>query len=381
VNDLHTVTVSVRGLGPVRVTTPAPRPVWVELAQRDEGAPATQLPQWLDCLITATGGSDASRLCETADGRRIVVPAVSVRALGRDLTTRAWPPGWGYGGALTDDGELRPDDARLALSGLGRPPVLWSALVPPPWRSPVYEQVAPAGVRRTRHHVHVVDLTGGPAAVWSRLKHASRTAIRKAERSGLEITAGTSPAELNAFAELYHRSQRRWAAQRGQPAPLARMLNRHRDRARQVAAVACAMPEACTVWVARMEGRPVAANIVLLHGRQAMGWLSAMDDDLARRTQGTYLLHWRTFVEAWERGATCFDLGESEPGSAVALHKSRLGAVPREYSSYTLDPVRVHALGDVVRRTGINLLARRACRSTAPQPPASARPGAGPEAG
>lgn len=380
-SDLHTVTVSVRGLGPVRVTTPAPRPVWAELARRDAEAPATQLPQWMDCLITATGGSDASRLCETTDGRRIVVPAMSNRVLGQDLTTRAWPPGWGYGGALTDDGALRPDDARLALSGLGRPPVLWSALVPPPWRGQVYEQVAPAGVRRTRHQVHVVDLTGGPAAVWNRLKHASRTAIRKAERFGLEITAGTSPAELDAFAELYHRSQRRWAAQRGQPALLARVLNRHRDRTRQVAAVASTMPCACSVWVAWAEGRPVAANVVLLHGRQAMGWLSAMDDDLARRTQGTYLLHWRTFVDAWERGATRFDLGESEPGSAVSRHKSQLGAVPREYTSYTLDPVRVQALGDVVRRTGISLLARRACRSTAPQPPATARPGAGPEVG
>jgi CelD/BcsL family acetyltransferase involved in cellulose biosynthesis len=365
----------------VEVTTPAPRSAWGELAATDPGTQPTQLPQWFDCVVTAVGGVDASRLYRTVAGRHVLVPAIGTptgvpaigtQAPGLDLVTRGWPHGWGYGGALTSDGELHPDDARLALSGAGRPVALWSTLVPSPWRGRDYERVAPASVRRTGFQTHVLDLDGGPDAVWSRFRHASRTAVRKAERAGLEITSG-GPEQVAAFGQLYAECERRWATARGQPETLARVLARRRDRIGHVALVASALPGTCTLWVARLDGRPVAANVVLTHGEHALGWLSAMDADLARRTQGTYLLHWRVLVDACERGARFFNLGESDPGSEVARHKARLGAIPLDYAAYTRDPLRLTAAGDALRRAGVSLLAwrarRRAQQRTRRRPP------------
>jgi CelD/BcsL family acetyltransferase involved in cellulose biosynthesis len=347
-------------LGRVEVVTPAPRDVWSELVAADPDAQPTQLPQWLDCVVAAGGGADASRLYRIGSGRQVLVPAVAAGLPGTDLVVQGWPHGWGYGGALIQDGLLRPDEARLALAGTGRAAALWSTLVPSPWRWRTYEQVAPVTLSRTRLQTQVVDLDGGADAVWSRFRHAARTAVRKAERAGLEITRGTGPEQLTAFGQLYRGSERRWAADRGQPELLGRVLARYRDRVRHVELVARTLPEVCSVWVARLDGRPVAANVVLTYGAHALGWLSAMDADLSRLTQGTYLLHWRTFVDACQRGARFFNLGESEPGSPVARHKAQFGGVPLEYAAYTRDPFRLTATGQALRRTGVSLLARRA---------------------
>ncbi|HET9656846.1 MAG TPA: GNAT family N-acetyltransferase [Kineosporiaceae bacterium] len=351
---------TVPRLGRVEVVTPAPRDVWTALAAADPGAQPTQLPQWLDCVVASGGGTDASRLLRLGDGRQILVPAVAAGLPGTEWVVRGWPHGWGYGGALTCDGVLRPDDARLVLARPRRPGTLWSTLTPSPWHGEVYEQVAPSMLGRTRVQTQVVDLDGGADAVWSRFRHAGRTSVRKAERAGLEITCGTGPEQLAAFGQLYRASERRWAADRGQPEPLARVLSRYRDRVRHVELVVRALPEVCTLWVARHEGRAVAANVVLIHGAHALGWLSGTDPELSRRTQGSSLLHWRTFVDAAERGARFFDLGESEPGSAVARYKAQFGAFPLEYTTYTRDPFRLLGAGRALRGAGVSVLARRA---------------------
>jgi hypothetical protein len=109
------------------------------------------------------------------------------------------------------------------------------------------------------------------------------------------------------------------------------------DEFRQVAAVAAALGEGCVVWSAHHEGRPVAVNVVLQHGRHALGWLSAMDTALARETLATYVLHVRSLEAAAAEGVRWFHMGESDPGSAPEKFKAYFGARPVDYEALRLE--------------------------------------------
>lgn len=328
-------------LAGVRVTSPAPRAAW-RAALADPLAVATQTPEWLDCLCRETGRVDASRLYELPDGRRLVLPLVARRVAGVTVTEESYPYGWGYGGVVTADGPVTEADARTVLADLRRRPVARAAVVPQSLAGAPWAAAAPPGAVRVPYRAQVVDLSVGYEHLWEKVfKRQVRNSVRKAERFDLDVRRerGDDPdgVGVRAFAELYGQSVDRWAEQRGQPRWLALRVAASQDRPGQVAAVARALGERCVVWSAHHEGRPVAVNVVLQHGEHALGWLSAMDTELARETLATYVLHVRSFEAAAGEGVRSFHMGESDPGSAPEKFKAYFGARPVEYTALRLE--------------------------------------------
>jgi hypothetical protein len=316
------------------VTSPAPRDAWRRVLAADPDAVATQTPEWLDCLCDARGRTDASRFYQLPDGRALVLPLAATTYAGVRVAEESWPYGWGYGGVLADGGPPTAAEVRLVLADLARRPVLRAAVVPMPLNAGVWAENAPRRARRVPYLTQVLDLDGGFAAVWSRrYRQSARSAVRKAERSGLEIRRQHGGAAVGDFAALYAESVDRWARRQGRPLWLARLLARRHDRPGQLAAVARALGEACVVWSAHRAGEPVAVSVVLRHGRHSVGWLSAMSRERVGRTGAGYLLESLAIEEACRAGCRVFHLGESEPGSAVEHHKSQFGAVPVRYAA------------------------------------------------
>jgi lipid II:glycine glycyltransferase (peptidoglycan interpeptide bridge formation enzyme) len=112
------------------------------------------------------------------------------------------------------------------------------------------------------------------------------------------------------------------------------------------------------VYAAFVDGRPAAAIVVLLGGTVACMWRGAMDEALAGPTYANYLLHRTAIEDAAEAGCSAYHMGDSAPGSPLALFKSRFGAVEHHYASYRLERIPIGSLADRARRR-VSLALRR----------------------
>jgi hypothetical protein len=313
--------------GPARITTPAPREVWWELASRDVDTHVTQTPTWLDCLCATGPYQEASRLYEFEDGSRIVLPLVRRRRrppwLGAE---ESWPAEWGIGGPLAPGG-VGPAKARALFDDLAGRHALRVGVRFRPGDTEVWEKAAPADFRPEPHMTQVVRLDGGFDTVWeSRFHTRVRRDVRRAEKSDVEVEVDRAGRLVPLFHELYEKSIERWAAQQHEPLTLARWRRRRAFPSQRLAAVAAGFGEACSIWVAWYAGRPAAAIVVLRHGRHAKFWRAAMDRELAHPVRATSLLNRLAIEEACLAGCGSYDMGESSPGSSLAHFKEGFGA-------------------------------------------------------
>lgn len=332
---------SVLLAGGVRVVSPAPRPVWEQIFGADRDAVATQAPGWLDSLHAARGYTDASRLYEMPDGRRLVLPLAARTRVDVRLSEESWPYGWGYGGLLAADG-VTDQDIAVVLADLARRPSIRTGLTPMPLQAARWDAIAPARALRIPFTTRVIDLDDGFDAVWKRYRKTARTRTHKAERRGVEIhrASGTDALPvLSTFSRLYREAIDRWAKQRGQPLGVARLLAARRDVPGQAAAVAVGLGERCVVWSATIGGETVAVQVMLESPGHHIYWLGAIDPDLARSSSGTFLLQTRIIQDASSRGVRRVHLGESEPGSGVDAFKAGFGAAPVSYAALRFERV------------------------------------------
>jgi hypothetical protein len=348
----------------VRISSPAPRDVWRQVLAADPDAVATQTPEWLDCLGTARGYVDASRLYEFPDGRRLVLPLAGKVWMGVRVAEESWPYGSGYGGILVPGGRPTGRDIAIVLADLARRPVIRAGVVPMPLTSPIWQAAASPGVRRVPYLTQVLDLEGGFEAVWRRRYRPNvRRLVRRAGRMPLDVYRDHGRG-IDAFAALYPHSIDRWARQRGQPRWAAQALAKRRHHVDQLTAAVGSLGGACKIWSAYRAGEPVAVHVVLHAGRHAVGWLSANNRELTRETAATYLLSSLAIEAACADGARYFHMGESDPGSGVERHKAQFGAMAVEYQALRFERLPVTQGADHMRILAAKASPRRERRMT-----------------
>lgn len=322
----------------LRVTVPAPRPAWRAAWRADPDAQAFHSPEWVDGVCAATRYEDATRLYETPDGRELVLPMVRRTYLGRALARQAsLPPGWGIGGVLSRD-PVQADDLSAIYQDLIRQRgVLRTSIVPSARTGPLWAAARLPGAKWVPRLSHVLDLRGGFDVVWTeRFTGSARTAVRKAERSGLDVVRDTTGALLPEFYRLYETSVQRWARQQHEPPALARWRARRRDSLAKLQALAAANPSTFSLYLARQGSRAVA-GIVVYRATGARYTTGAMIKELAGPTRANYLLHRRAIEEACAAGSTHYDFGESGASRELAQFKTRFGATPHQYRSFTVE--------------------------------------------
>jgi CelD/BcsL family acetyltransferase involved in cellulose biosynthesis len=357
-----------RGIQRARLlASPAPRDEWLALLAADPEALPFQHPGWTDAVLATTGGRDASRLYALPSGVRAVLPAIARRGP-VPLATASLPHGWGMGGLVVPAEDLAESDVAAVFADLAASGGLRTDLRPAPRRAAAYTAAAPPGVLSLPHTAHVLDLSGGFEAVWEqRFSSKARRAVRKAERAGVQVEEDATGRLVPVFDELYRRSVRRWAEQQHEPVWLARLRAHRSDPARKFAAVAEHLGAACRLWVASLDGRPVAGMITLHLGPHAVYWRGAMDKELAGPVRANDLLH-RTAVErSVAEGARYYHLGDSAPGSGLAQFKESLGAVPVPYAAYRSERLPLTTVDAALRG-----MVKRALRHQDRRPPATA---------
>jgi hypothetical protein len=316
------------------VVTPAPRSVWSEVAATDPLGLVTQTPAWCDSLVATGRYRDASRLYELPGERRLVVPLV--RRRGPLHLLASYPSAWGIGGVVAGH-DVNPEDLRAVFADLGSLGADRVQIRPNPLRSEVWKAACPEEAITIDRNAHILDLSGGFEAVWSRrFKSDARRKSRRAERMGVVVSRETGPQPMQPFFELYALSVARWAQTQREPLALARWRARRRDTQAKWEALAGRLGSGMQTLIARVNGRPIA-GIIVLQGANAHYTRGAMDDGPAGETGANFLLHRVAIEAASEAGCASYHMGESGSSKGLGFFKSRFGAEPHGYHEYRLE--------------------------------------------
>lgn len=328
---------------PVTIS-PVPQSAWRAVLEADPDAVRSQAPDWVAALCEGSGYEDASQLFELAAGRQVVLPMVR-RRLPHGLTIRAsLPPAWGIGGLIAPGG-ARAEDVATVFGELAHERALRTSVTPNPLQGWMWEAARPSGAVAVPRLAHVLDLDGGFDQVWkARFTGTARTAVRKAQRSGLTVKRDTGGELVPVFFELFQRSLERWARQQHEPPALARWRAKRRDPLAKLRVMA-ALGQ---IWVAFKDAQPAAA-ILVLQAANAHYTRGAMDKQLAGPTRANYLLHSLAIEEACRNGCRFYHMGESGSSAPLAQFKTRFGAHPYRYFEYHLERVPLTATDRLLR--------------------------------
>jgi hypothetical protein len=338
--------------------SPVPRDLWSQALKSSPEALAFHTPEWLSCICAGGAYEDASLAYETVDDRMLILPLVRRRWLPTPLTTEASPPyGWGSVGPISTD-PIRREDLEAILLDLARRGVLRVTVRP----NPLAERGAAPPTPRTvlvPLRAFVLDLEGGYEHVWTRrFKPDVRTRVRKAARRDMVVESDSEGRLVPVFHDLYLKSVDRWAHQGEIPSWLLRPYLRHHESRRKFEVVGRTMQEACRIWVARVDGKPAAAIIVLTLGANAYYWRGAMDKDLAGPTRANYLLQARAIAQACHDGCRWYQMGETGFGEGLARFKAGFGAAPHDYVEYRIERLPLtdvrNRLRDAARRATLS---------------------------
>jgi hypothetical protein len=318
--------------------------LWESVLAADPNALVSQTPAWTDLMHRFGGYDDASRLYELPTGRQLVVPMVRRRHFPSPLAPEAsLPMSWGMGGIVAPGGVQRADVAAV-LSDLARRKVARTSLRPNPIQAEMWNASVPPPAIVVPRLAHVLALEGGFARVWKeRFTGTARTAVRKAQRSGLTVERDTSGRLVPVLYQLFERSVERWAQQQHEPRALALWRANRRDPRRKFELMATTLRGACHIWVAWADGRPAAA-IVVLQGANASYTRGMMDKELAGPTRANYLLHQLAIEEACLEGCRHYHMGETGSSASLGQFKTRFGADPCRYAQYHLERLPITTL-------------------------------------
>lgn len=338
-----------RGDGRPSITSPVPRDVWASLLRSDPDAVVTQSLAWRDAMLAGGRYLDASVLYEFPSNRRVVVPLARARhAPSWATVTASWPSGWSIGGPISEGGRVAPAEAAAVLADLASRRALATEIrlrhsVHGSWLSENRQFRA----RKNSLHSYVLDLDGGFATVWqSKFRGTMRTAVRKAERSSLEIDVDRSGRLLPEFFRLYEISIQRWAVTQHEPVWLTRWRTTRITQPGVLESIARHFGTDCALWMARSNGEPVAAIIVLSSGSYAKQWRGAMNKQLCAPLRANELLQRMAIEDACQRGYRFYDMGTARPGSPLAAFKEKVGAVPHAHYTLRAERLPVEALRD-----------------------------------
>ena len=309
------------------VTSPVPRDVWESVLKSDGNALVTQSLPWRDALFASGRYRDVSRLYEFGSGRRVVLPLARRRLRpGGAAVVSSWPWPWAVGGPICEDGRVSPAEAAAVLADVAG---LRAVAAEVKLRHDAGEAWLGAATQFTVEPLTdwMLDLDGGFGDVWEHRFHSSvRRAVRKAERSGIDVEVDRSGRQLGVFFELYQKSVRRWAAMQHAPVWLTRMRMAGEYSPDHIALIARCFQGNFATWVARSKGEPVAAIVVIRAGLYSKYLWGAMDKERGGLIRAPDLLHRLAIEEACREGYRFYDLGGARPGSSLGAFKKKFGA-------------------------------------------------------
>ena len=172
---------------------------------------------------------------------------------------------------------------------------------------------------RTDHFTHLLKTDGDVDVLWHAYNKRVRGAVRKAEKSGVEITDTDSEEALSMFYDMYLMTVQRLG---GTPKPRSLMRTLLQ---REIAKLA----------IARYEGTIIAGLLYLRLNRTVTLWCEASLPEFLKYRPNNAIFHY-IITEACREGYQWVDFGASPPeNTGLIAHKEQYRAVRTDFASYT----------------------------------------------
>jgi CelD/BcsL family acetyltransferase involved in cellulose biosynthesis len=294
--------------------SPASAEIWNAIWRDCDYATYFHSREWADLWSTYTQGQiePAPKLVRLSDGTRVLLPLSRRRSRNGLVKTHLASPGGTFGGWLS---AVPLGDAHLAvlldlmLRRIGDLVWRWN-----PYAATSTDLAAGIG---EPDETHVLDLSPGFEALFRGWTKGHRSAVRKAEKSGVTARLATSPADWQHYDDLYRRSLQRW----GEKATTV-------YEPRFFEALARLQSPGVRLWLAFYADQAVAGALVLYAKRHAVYWHGAADERHFHLRPVNLLLY-AAIQDACRRGFRWFDFNPSGGQQGVVSFKRSFGAQAR----------------------------------------------------
>jgi hypothetical protein len=172
----------------------------------------------------------------------------------------------------------------------------------PAWRGTNCPRINPLlafGCDNTLSQTWVVDLASGEDAIWKGMKGRARTAVRKAEKAGLNVREATS-VDLPLYYRLHQETCRRTGAAAHPEAYFGAIWRRFLAHG------------LARVWIAELNGEPVAAENFGVYKSAAIYWTGAASAK-GLEVEANSLLQWKAMQWMMQNGIEWYETGEAFP--------------------------------------------------------------------
>ncbi len=306
---------------------------WERIASASPRATYFHTHHWAR-ILSATYPSikPTATVYRLSGGPEVLFPAAVVRTRWGMPCLESMPMG-GYGGPVCEV-PLTGEHLQQLCPHLLKPRI-WSLDVYP---SPTSDLDLGQWCEPIPFYAHVLSLEGGFREVWAgRFDRKARNQVRKAERSGVEVSIASNLGEWREFVELYHRKASDWSWP-GYPASMFELLADH-------------SPPGVRLWLARKGGELLSGLVVLSWGHSAIPWASAMEQG-AGSLCPNHALYRAAVEEACSEERLWFNLGSSREIARLHMFKESLGADRVDYHYYRWEPAWKKRLRGLRRSKG-----------------------------
>ena len=264
----------------------------------------------------------------------MVLPLVKHGSGGTFSRYNSLPDGWGNPGVLATT-PLTTDAAHVMFEDLAQLRCAHVGIRTDPVQQEVWQSARHPKFHSIEHATHTIELANGFDQFWtSTLSGATRTKIRKSEKRGVEVAVADTRVSLPLFYSIYEAWTIERAERRGIPSRVALIAAHKRDPYRKFEVVARIFGPRFLLWVASLDGRPIAANAQLIFGLHSTYWRGYGLRDLAGRSRASYLLQSKMIEEACRQDCRWHHLGESGGVASLEHFKERFGAERLTYLQY-----------------------------------------------
>lgn len=323
------------------------RTEWEEVAASDPTALIEHTPAWIDAIVAASRFSNASLLYRLSDGRRFVLPLVR---RGPTVGPRSgFASGWGIGGLV--GAELDAEAVSAISTHLASSRVVYTHIRPNPLQADAWAGAATGRAGTVPRRAHIVNLEGGAEATAERFRKSGRRGISRAEKAGVEVSLHLGGEMLEVYYQhLYLPSLARWAKRQQEPLRLALFRANLRDPLRKLQMIAATLGPTFRLYLATVDGQPVAGNIVLWGPTNAHATRGAFDYELGAKTNANYATDWAAIRDASDAGFVSYQMGESGQNTGLADYKERFGAKPIDYCEYRFERLPLLSIDAAARK-------------------------------
>ena len=176
-----------------------------------------------------------------------------------------------------------------------------------------------SGYERTNHFTHLLKTDGDVDTLWHAYNKRVRGAVRKAEKSGVEVTDTDSEAALSAFYDMYLMTVKRLG---GTPKPRALMQTLLQ---RKIAKLA----------IATYRDTIIAGLFYLRFNRTVTLWCEASVPAFLKYRPNNAIFH-HIIAQACREEYEWVDFGASPPeNTGLIAHKEQYRATQTDFASYT----------------------------------------------